>query len=195
VSDGFWGWWVGGIVVGTLAVLVPLTTGRALGVSSLYATLFSKRSEDEVSLAELERALLTETEAEFGALPLSDSKPSFRDRLAALRAEAEKFRPLFLVGMLGGALLTAALSGKFGPMASLGKSFDLRYGALGPIPIAALLISGVFIGFGTRVAGGCTSGHGISGVARVARGSLLSTVTFWGTGLLVTWIFAWLGSR
>jgi uncharacterized membrane protein YedE/YeeE len=186
---------VGGIAVGTLAVLVPLTTGRSLGVSSLYATLFAKRSEDEVSLAELERALLAETEAEFGTLPLANPKPSWSDRLAALRAEAEKFRPLFLVGVLGGALLAATLSGKFGAIASLGDSFDLRYGALGPVPLAALLISGVLIGFGTRVAGGCTSGHGISGVARGARGSLLSTVTFWTTGLLVTWVFAWWGSR
>ena len=195
MSDGFWPWWAGGLAVAAIAVLVPLATGRFLGVSSVYAALFAKRSEDEVSLDELERALLAETEAEFGPLAAEESKPPLRDRLAALRIAAEKFRPLFLVGMLVGAAVVAVLSGKVGPLASLGASFDLRYGGFGPAPMLALVASGVLIGLGTRVAGGCTSGHGISGVARGERGSLLSTMTFWTTGMLVTWLFACFGTR
>lgn len=183
--------------MGAVAVLVPLATGRTLGVSSLYASLFTKPEPqpDAAELDELERALLAETEAEFGPLPSEQPKSPWRERLAALRLHADEFRPLFLVGVVAGAALVAILSGKLGPLHSLGASFDLRYGEFGPTSVAALLISGVFIGFGTRVAGGCTSGHGISGVARGERGSLLSTATFWCTGALVTWLFAWFGTR
>jgi uncharacterized membrane protein YedE/YeeE len=51
----------------------------------------------------------------------------------------------------------------------------------------------MLIGLGTRLAGGCTSGHGISGVARAQPGSLLTTVVFWCTALFVAWCFVWLG--
>jgi uncharacterized membrane protein YedE/YeeE len=50
-------------------------------------------------------------------------------------------------------------------------------------------VSGILIGVGTRVAGGCTSGHGISGVARGERGSWLTTLVFWATALGVAWTF------
>jgi uncharacterized membrane protein YedE/YeeE len=192
LSD-FWPFWLGGAAIGAVATLYPLASGRLLGVSSLYAALFEKR-EPKPKLSELEALLLAETEAEFG--PLAAGEPDgIHGKLARLRAEAERFRPLFLIGMLLGGALAALLARDFAPKLSLGKSFDLRYGEFGLLPVAVLLVAGVLIGAGTRLAGGCTSGHGISGVARGERGSWLTTCVFWGTALGVAWLFFLLKGR
>ncbi|HSS40061.1 MAG TPA: YeeE/YedE thiosulfate transporter family protein, partial [Polyangia bacterium] len=48
-----------------------------------------------------------------------------------------------------------------------------------------LSVAGLFIGFGARWAGGCTSGHGICGVGRLQLGSLATTMTFVVTAVLI----------
>jgi hypothetical protein len=50
---------------------------------------------------------------------------------------------------------------------------------------AAVVAGGVLVGFGTRLAGGCTSGHGICGMARLSPRSLAATVTFMVTAAIV----------
>ncbi|MCA9191634.1 MAG: YeeE/YedE family protein [Planctomycetales bacterium] len=50
-----------------------------------------------------------------------------------------------------------------------------------------LLIGGFLIGFGTRYAGGCTSGHSITGIAHANWASLWATICFFIGGLAVTW--------
>jgi uncharacterized membrane protein YedE/YeeE len=53
-----------------------------------------------------------------------------------------------------------------------------------------LAVGGVFVGFGTRMARGCTSGHGICGVSGLGLPSIASTMTFLGTAIVVANIFA-----
>jgi uncharacterized membrane protein YedE/YeeE len=48
-----------------------------------------------------------------------------------------------------------------------------------------LLLGGLFVGFGTRLGSGCTSGHGVCGMARLSLRSLVATLTFLGAGMLV----------
>jgi uncharacterized membrane protein YedE/YeeE len=50
-----------------------------------------------------------------------------------------------------------------------------------------LLVGGLLIGFGTRYAGGCTSGHSITGIANLNWPSLVATISFFAGGLAVTW--------
>jgi uncharacterized membrane protein YedE/YeeE len=45
-------------------------------------------------------------------------------------------------------------------------------------PLAPLLLAGVLVGFGTRMGGGCTSGHGVCGLSRLSVRSLVATLTF-----------------
>ena len=52
---------------------------------------------------------------------------------------------------------------------------------------AKLLFGGFLIGFGTRYAGGCTSGHSITGIANLNWPSLVATICFFAGGLGVTW--------
>ena len=60
--------------------------------------------------------------------------------------------------------------------------------ALGPVTAhfgrgaVTLVIGGLLVGFGTRLGSGCTSGHGICGVSRLSRRSLIATATFMAAG-------------
>ena len=59
----------------------------------------------------------------------------------------------------------------------------------GRIWIAILLsVSGVLIGFGAKLAGGCTSGNGLSGTAALSPASLAATATFFATAILVSFL-------
>ena len=51
-----------------------------------------------------------------------------------------------------------------------------------------LLLSGVLVGFGARYAGGCTSGHAITGLSNLELPSLLSVIGFFIGGLIMTWV-------
>jgi uncharacterized membrane protein YedE/YeeE len=85
------------------------------------------------------------------------------------------WRVCFLLGLvLGGFLFNLFMPDSFIPR----DGFSL-----------ALLITGGFIvGVGTRMGSGCTSGHGICGIARFSQRSILATVTFMLTGAITVYI-------
>ncbi len=91
----------------------------------------------------------------------------------------------FLGGLVAGGLLSAVLGGGWSPTWNLGM-FDAATHAGPPVKIAWMFVGGLFIGFGTRLAGGCTSGHGIFGVANFEKSSWLSTVSFMAAGIATT---------
>ena len=51
-----------------------------------------------------------------------------------------------------------------------------------------LIGGGILVGLGTRISGGCTSGHGISGVGRFSLRSIIATITFMIVGILTVFI-------
>ncbi|MCC6758670.1 MAG: YeeE/YedE family protein [Candidatus Omnitrophica bacterium] len=51
-----------------------------------------------------------------------------------------------------------------------------------------LIIAGLLVGFGTVLGNGCTSGHGICGIARRSKPSLVATFVFMVTGIFVVWL-------
>lgn len=51
-----------------------------------------------------------------------------------------------------------------------------------------LIIAGLAVGFGTRLGSGCTSGHGICGIARFSGRSFLATATFMGSAILTVYV-------
>lgn len=61
------------------------------------------------------------------------------------------------------------------------------------LPAWKLLIGGLLIGFGARLGGGCTSGHGICGMASLSAGSLVMVGLFLGIGIITANLFRWLG--
>ncbi|MDC0854758.1 YeeE/YedE thiosulfate transporter family protein [Candidatus Pelagibacter sp.] len=54
--------------------------------------------------------------------------------------------------------------------------------------IILLICAGLLVGIGTRVSGGCTSGHGISGIGRFSLRSIIATITFMIVGILTVLI-------
>ena len=95
------------------------------------------------------------------------------------------WRGSFLLGLLGGAALFTLVSGR-------GRIED-GYGWLtrefsGVTTVALLLAAGVLIGVGTKIAGGCTSGNGLSGNAIGSRASLVATIVFFGTAVGVSFL-------
>jgi uncharacterized membrane protein YedE/YeeE len=80
-------------------------------------------------------------------------------------------RPLsiaFVIGLPLGAALVAILVGPVEARFEQG--------------LAALIIAGLVVGFGTRLGSGCTSGHGVCGMSRLSARSLVATATFMITG-------------
>jgi len=76
----------------------------------------------------------------------------------------------FLLGLLAGPLLYGAAFGRW-PNVTIAASWPV------------VLVSGLLVGIGTRMGSGCTSGHGILGLARFSRRSLAATATFLVAGI------------
>ncbi len=51
-----------------------------------------------------------------------------------------------------------------------------------------LVLAGVLVGFGTVIGSGCTSGHGVCGIARFSRRSVTATIIFMLMGVLTVWL-------
>lgn len=61
------------------------------------------------------------------------------------------------------------------------------------LPHWKFIVGGLLIGFGARLGGGCTSGHGICGMASLSPGSLLMVCTFLGTAIVTALTLAAIG--
>ncbi|MGI9289513.1 MAG: YeeE/YedE family protein [Pseudomonadales bacterium] len=85
------------------------------------------------------------------------------------------WRAWFLVGLVGGGGLYLAFST---------PAFELRSGFSVPLLAAA----GFLVGFGTRMGNGCTSGHGVCGIARLSVRSLVATAIFISAGMLTVYV-------
>lgn len=77
----------------------------------------------------------------------------------------------FLVGLILGPPLFAGIAGHWPAM---------RIEASWPV----LAVAGLLVGFGTRLGSGCTSGHGVCGLARLSPRSLMAVLVFLATGML-----------
>ena len=91
----------------------------------------------------------------------------------------------FLAGLVIGGFLSAALGGGWHPIWDLGM-FDAVIGFGHAGKLAWMFVGGLFIGFGTRLAGGCTSGHGIFGMSNLEVPSIVSTLSFMAGGIVTT---------
>jgi uncharacterized membrane protein YedE/YeeE len=86
-----------------------------------------------------------------------------------------RWRWLFLAGLVSGAFCWHQVSGIPAPAPSE---------AGWPLTIAA----GFLVGFGTRLGGGCTSGHGVCGVGRLSKRSITATCLFMASGFATVFV-------
>ena len=114
---------------------------------------------------------------EIGAVCAPHSKLEY---LSKFDRKANAWLIVFVVGIaIGSFVATHFLSDV--PARFLPETFRSVSGAI------KLLIGGFLIGFGTRYAGGCTSGHSITGISNLNWPSLVATLCFFTGGLAVTW--------
>jgi len=62
------------------------------------------------------------------------------------------------------------------------------------VPLAAVALGGLLVGWGVQRGSGCTSGHGVCGIARFSLRSLVATLTFMATGALTVFVAHHLGA-
>jgi uncharacterized membrane protein YedE/YeeE len=91
------------------------------------------------------------------------------------------WRALFVVGLIGGAWLYYGFAEASGVVSVVPHA---RPG----FPPLLLIVAGLAVGYGTALARGCTSGHGVCGLARLSPRSLAATLTFLVAGIAATWV-------
>jgi uncharacterized membrane protein YedE/YeeE len=90
----------------------------------------------------------------------------------ALTGDDRGWRFAFLAGLIAAPLLLGAV----------GRSLPTPWM---PSSFAIVIAAGLLVGFGTRLGGGCTSGHGVCGIARLSPRSIAATVVFMATAMVV----------
>ncbi|MFD1166432.1 YeeE/YedE family protein [Sphingobacterium daejeonense] len=172
---GPWPWYVGGGIV-ALVMIALILLGRSFGFSSNFRNICSALGAGNTC--------------------------SFFD----FDWRKQKWNLLFLVGaVIGGFLSAHFLSNNQVPQisaATIAKLNELGFESAGKeyVPseifktmnlknIILLSVGGLLIGFGTRYAGGCTSGHAISGLSDLQLPSLIAVIGFFIGGLLMVHVF------
>jgi hypothetical protein len=85
------------------------------------------------------------------------------------------WRVVFIAGLLLGA---------FGYMLATGGALPVRMQASLPV----LVVAGLLVGFGTRFGSGCTSGHGLCGIGRLSKRSIVASVVFFGVAMVTVFL-------
>jgi uncharacterized protein len=85
------------------------------------------------------------------------------------------WRLAFVLGLVAGPLILAFATGSPPPIAF-------------PMGVVAMAVAGFLVGIGTSLGNGCTSGHGVCGIARLSTRSLVATATFMVTAIVTVFV-------
>lgn len=206
--SNYWPWWAGAIALAFVTIFYTVSTARSFGVSSSWDRISNWREERRIERADeqfgndraLIEALAAASAAEFGTQPAAPiatdtTRTQQSTAPAAENAAQPNLRPAplvsqaaFLVSIFLGGMIAAITAGRFQLRWDMGDGFrDIVTG--NPAMMVFLLFAGgVLVGFGTRLAGGCTSGHGLSGCGRLRPVSLVATAVFFGTAVVVSFL-------
>lgn len=155
-----WSPYTAGIVVGLLQIPAFYFIGTALGTSSSYVTI-------SANLASFVDPSITEIK--YAANHMSGAKNWWQVALIA--------------GIVLGAFISSRLSDT--PRWGVSPVWVRAMGAHSPTRRYAMaFLGGVIMVFGARIADGCTSGHGVSGIAQLAIGSFIAVTAMFGAGII-----------
>jgi hypothetical protein len=200
----YWPWWLGGLALAGLTILFRFSTSRVLGVSgSWYRVAFwrQQQEQDKAAAALNENkdaaadAMMAAVLAEFGDDALEETLEASAEKASSsgsAKKSSAKFIPtpwtvhlVFLLCTFAGAFLWAIYTGNFHIQFELSELHTHLSGA-GWKTLFTLFAGGLLVGVGTQMAGGCSSGHGLSGCSNLSVGSVIATVCFFGTAVLVS---------
>jgi hypothetical protein len=190
----YWSFWVSGLALTAVMVSHLVLTRRQMAVSGRFTSLvnrlrFGAPKPLDLDQDELIRAIREATLSEFGEVdppPASAPEPAPGAQPVAFpeppRSLGEHLA--FLAALFLGGVVSKLLSGDGYVAFALSSRRLAALTAHEPLVLALVLVlGGICVGFGTRMAGGCTSGHGLCGASRFQPGSLLATAAFFGAGI------------
>ena len=163
LTETTWSPYVVGIGIGVLSWLTWFISHKPIGCSTSFARLAGM-------IEKLLRGSKVET------------RPYYKE-----------FKPIIdwqwmlVLGMIVGALISSLISGDF-TWQWIPSQWAAGFGMSVPLRLFVALIGGVLLGFGSRWADGCTSGHGISGTMQLAISSWISAICFFIGGILMAQI-------
>ncbi len=100
----------------------------------------------------------------------------------------DNYKFFFMVGLpLGGLIHVLIYQGSWNPSFDMGV-YDSILPASDEMKALVLLVGGILLGFGARMAGGCTTGHALVGGALLNWSSLLAAVLFFAFATATTWL-------
>jgi len=210
----YWPWWAGAVGLALVTINYTLTTDRSFGVSTAWDRVLHWRAERRIERMDAEfadedalvEALAVATAEEFGAPPAAPARahgahrakeppapeagpPAAADTLDASRQPIPVVtQAALLLSIFVGGWVAAVTAGRFKLRFDMGEGFRHIVTANPITMIVVLFVGGVLVGFGTRLAGGCSSGHGLSGCGRLSPVSLVATAVFFGTAVLVSFL-------
>ena len=145
-----WQWWAGGMALGLTVPLLYLFFNTALGVSTGYGNIL--------------KIILRKTKIKW--------------LYSAEFADKWNWRVFFMAGIITGGFISGVFSS--GGISLTLSMFEFTGFMDFPFYLAAsyFFTGGVLLGLGSRIAGGCTSGHSIHGIAQLHISSIIVTIVF-----------------
>lgn len=201
----YWSWWVSGVALSSVMLLHWILVGRMMAVSGRVTNFVDRlRHGAPAPAPEMDQAALiaalqaataeefTEPDGEAPPIEMSPPEPAADPGESPVEAASTLLagpRPLsqhviFFGMLIVGGLVSSLMAGNLEPTMFLhGDTFHSVSKGDTMLSTLMLLGGGVLVGFGTRMSGGCTSGHGLCGTSRMQSGSLLATAAFFGAGI------------
>jgi len=163
-TDTYWSSYAVGIGIGILSWLSFLISGKPLATSTSFA-----------QTGGMIENFITGGKAE--------QRPYYKK--IKLRIN---WQWMLVVGVVLGSFLSAIISGDFQIGVWVPSLWASSFGDSAVLRVLVALAGGIILGFGARFAGGCTSGHGISGTLQLAVSSWVSAIFFFIGGIITAHI-------
>ena len=160
LTDVSWSPYAAGIGIGVLSWLSFLISGKPIATSTSFAQTGGM----------IERMITGE-------------KASQRAYYKKIKLKIN-WQWMLVIGVIIGSFLSAIISGDFKTGVWVPSLWKSAFGDNALLRVLVAVAGGIILGFGARFAGGCTSGHGISGTLQLAVSSWISAICFFIGGII-----------
>lgn len=206
-------WWMLALALSGVTLGYWFFTKRLLGVSGSWAKIILWRESMEIARKEapfrnnpalLSDALMAATIKHFGELEVqraitqgASQAPMASVSQPAMTKVHQAPTPwtahlIFLIMLIFGGVISAHFQGTLELRFDLGDIHSQLFGA-GFSYWLVLVVGGILVGFGTQLAGGCTSGHALSGATRLVPASLIATGFFFASAVAFSLLLDFFG--
>lgn len=163
-TDVSWSPYAVGIGIGVLSWLSFLISGKPIATSTTFARAGGMIEEI-----------------------ITGDKPSKRSYYQKIKLKID-WQWMLVIGIVIGSFLSAIISGDFKVGVWVPSLWASAFGDSALLRVLVAIAGGIILGFGARFAGGCTSGHGISGTLQLAVSSWISAICFFIGGIITAHI-------